>query len=942
MKKNKISRRSFLFLTGATGVGGMMFTHGMDRMQNLVPYVNPPDYPKPGDWAFYSTTCRECPAGCGMVMWHRDGRVTKAEGNPFHPINRGKLCIRGQSSVQGEYNSGRITRVLNTDKRSGAIHESNWEEAFDAIKKNLSALKPILISDLQTGSLSGVMEDFASQYDTKPYYYEAFNYETLKQAAEEIYGTDVIPRFNINGSDLILSFNADFLQTWLSPVEYTVDFSKIHSPDKEILGTFIYFGPAETMTAVNADQFIITRPGSEAAIIFEIAVNLQKKGGIKNKNIEGIFQSIPLLGNTVLDPKILDELTDKIIKAKAPVVLAGRPEDKSLDGINTAKAAYCLNELLDNGKRIDFSQNHALSRTVSQREIRNVFHSITKENLLILHNINPVYDQPGIEDYIKGAGAVIYIGPQENETSAFADWILPSNYPLEDWGDYEPWKGTVSLLQPVMRPLFDFRSAGEIFLRLRKIPVKESYKDIVLGNWKKWIFEKNPDLQESAVMDSLDESMRRSHLSRKVAELNSKFSQLNIKEKEAKEETSGFILNVVPSLFFYDGRLSNRSWLQEIPDPVTGIVWQSWMDMNSGTAAEMNIKDGEVVRVLSTSAKCEVPVRLTTHISERTVSLQTGQGHWNMGEIADKVGVNVFLLSNREYPLLQMTVKIEKTGKFNIPLYLNNRGDQYDRDLLKWVHQNQLVSKEEIIMPLPDGYSKEHDLYRPHEHKEHRWAMVIDLQSCIGCKACEAACYAENNVSTVGRANCAKGLEMSWLKVPAYNIENGRIAFMPLPCQHCDAAPCEPVCPVYASSHTDEGLNAQIYNRCVGTRYCSNNCPYKVRRFNWKNNTYNDINRLQLNPEVTVRCRGVMEKCTFCVQRIRYVEYVAKRNERKIEDGEIVPACAQTCPTNAIIFGDLLDNNSQVSRLFNHQRRYQLLQELNTKPAVVYLKKIIL
>jgi molybdopterin-containing oxidoreductase family iron-sulfur binding subunit len=368
--------------------------------------------------------------------------------------------------------------------------------------------------------------------------------------------------------------------------------------------------------------------------------------------------------------------------------------------------------------------------------------------------------------------------------------------------------------------------------------------------------------------------------------------------------------------------------------------------MNDETASLLGIREGEVLKVSSETASIKIPVRLTSKIYKNTVSIETGQGHTAMGETANNRGVNVFSLLEPDHdgPLSQVT--IEKTGEMEKPVYLNGTIEQHDRELLKYILLNRSEGKEKspekITMPLPAGYLKERDLYRPHEHKLHRWGMAIDLQKCIGCKACEAACYAENNVPVVGREHCADGLEMSWLKVPAYRIEYDRLAFIPLPCQHCDAAPCEPVCPVFASAHTDEGLNAQIYNRCIGTRYCSNNCPYKVRRFNWKNIHYEYPETLRLNPEVTVRSRGVMEKCTFCVQRIRNAEYSAKKEKRKLKEGDIVPACAQTCPTNAIVFGDLLDENSLVSKLFNHERRYQLLHELNTKPAVIYLKKIIL
>jgi molybdopterin-containing oxidoreductase family iron-sulfur binding subunit len=251
---------------------------------------------------------------------------------------------------------------------------------------------------------------------------------------------------------------------------------------------------------------------------------------------------------------------------------------------------------------------------------------------------------------------------------------------------------------------------------------------------------------------------------------------------------------------------------------------------------------------------------------------------------------------------------------------------------------------EEITMPLPEGYDRTKDLYAPHYYKNHRWAMVVDLNKCIGCKACEAACYAENNIAVFGKKPMAQGREMAWLSVPLYrkSVDENKFAFLPMLCQHCDAAPCEPVCPVFASVHNDEGLNAQIYNRCIGTRYCNNNCPYKVRRFMWLNPTWREPLTMQLNPEVTVRCRGVMEKCTFCLQRIRAAEFAAKREHRKVTDGEIMPACMQTCPMGVYTFGDLMDNKSQVAKLIRSDpRRYQVLKELNTKPGIIYLKKIV-
>jgi molybdopterin-containing oxidoreductase family iron-sulfur binding subunit len=364
--------------------------------------------------------------------------------------------------------------------------------------------------------------------------------------------------------------------------------------------------------------------------------------------------------------------------------------------------------------------------------------------------------------------------------------------------------------------------------------------------------------------------------------------------------------------------------------------------MNTQKAEKMGIRDGEKITISAEKEIIEAPVHLNDDTDPNTIAMYAGQGHWSMGKNASGTGVNAF-------PMLPPNsnnkgVKVEKTGVMDAPLYLQPTQDQHERKLLRDVDLEALTSgtaqKEKINWPLPKGYDKKHDMYEPHEHDDHRWGMVIDLQRCIGCKACEAACYAENNIITVGKKNLEEGREMSWLKVTPYKIDKERMGFLPVPCQHCDNAPCEPVCPVFASVHTEEGLNAQIYNRCIGTRYCSNNCPYKVRRFNWVRHKHEYPTNLQLNPEVTVRDHGVMEKCTFCVQRIKSVEQKAKIEDRPVRDQEVQPACVQTCPTDAIAFGDLHDKNSRVRKLYEDRRRYQLLAELNTKPAVIYLKKI--
>lgn len=486
-----------------------------------------------------------------------------------------------------------------------------------------------------------------------------------------------------------------------------------------------------------------------------------------------------------------------------------------------------------------------------------------------------------------------------------------------------------------MRPLYDTKSAGDIFLSLAYDKPEKTFKDIAKENWKIWQTDNITTRQQLKKGAIVSAPVSAGHITAKF--------RFNEPSDPSLTENS-YCLYAYPSLFFYDGRLSNRPWLQEISHPVSNTAWQSHIDMNEMQANMFGISDGDVVKLSNGPLFIEVPARLSNKVNENTIALEIGQGHMSMGRTASGIGVNSFSLLNINDFKSIPVVKVEKTGRKEDLVFINRTKEQHDRELLIEVAFDDLkkgtAGEEKLNWPEQKGYNINTDLYLPHQHKAHRWGMVIDLQACIGCKACEAACYSENNIPVTGRKDCQDGKTMSWIKVPPYNIKGNKTAFMPLPCQHCDAAPCEPVCPVFASVHTEEGLNAQIYNRCIGTRYCANNCPYKVRRFNWKNIKHEYPMSLQLNPEVSVRERGVMEKCTFCIQRIKNAEQKAKIENRQIKDGEIMTACQQTCPANAIIFGDISDERSEVRRLMEDRRRYQLLHELNTKPAVIYLKKI--
>jgi molybdopterin-containing oxidoreductase family iron-sulfur binding subunit len=412
----------------------------------------------------------------------------------------------------------------------------------------------------------------------------------------------------------------------------------------------------------------------------------------------------------------------------------------------------------------------------------------------------------------------------------------------------------------------------------------------------------------------------------------------------------GLVLMPYASLHFYDGRGANRSWLQEIPDPVTKAVWSSWAEIHPDSARSLSAGEGQLVSVESPHGKLDVPLVLNSNLRPGTIAIPIGQGHTEYGRYAAGRGVNPITLIDPTPEMLSggarwLSVRVRVTPRaLERPvLRLQSSERQFDRDIALAVSLDDMIAGR--VASAPDA---EHRSLSPeHTHPEYRWGMAIDLDSCTGCNACVAACYAENNVPVMGPDAVRRGRTMSWLRIERF-VEPRDLAstaidarFVPMLCQHCDHAPCETVCPVYATYHTDEGLNAQVYNRCVGTRYCSNNCPYKVRRFNWFQSEFPDPLHLQLNPDVTVRSQGVMEKCTFCVQRIQEGKDRAKDQKRPVRDGEVVPACAQTCPGQAIVFGDLNDPSSRVSQLAAGPRAYRILDGLNTRPAVTYLKKVV-
>ena len=587
-------------------------------------------------------------------------------------------------------------------------------------------------------------------------------------------------------------------------------------------------------------------------------------------------------------------------------------------------------------------------------------------DLLVLHDVNPAHAMPGGARFaaaMERVPDVVSTAARPDETSSLASLVMPAHTPLEAWGDAEPRRGVRGLQQPAMRPLHDTRHLGDLLLDSARalgggaaeaVPAEGGFLELLRAEWQSaWAGEASAaDGADRAPADfgALWDVARQRGGVWRAAEpaavaLNPAVLDAPLELAPAAGGGRALALVVYPTVNLYDGRGANRPWLQEVPDPLLQTAWSSWVEAAPETARALGAEEGQLVTVESDHGAVDAALLLNPRLRPGVVAVPLGQGHTDYGRYATGIGVNAAAL-------LDPAPEAAGGG----PRWLGTRVDVTPRAVRRPLprlqttfHQDgrgiaRAVTREALAAGAAEDEEPPFSLYPDHPHPVHRWGMAIDLDSCTGCNACVAACYAENNVMLLGADRMRRGRTMSWLRIERFvEDEDGPGAgnrFLPMLCQHCDHAPCEAVCPTYATYHTPEGLNAQIYNRCVGTRYCANNCPYKVRRFGWFQPEVPAPLDLQLNPDVTVRTKGIMEKCTFCVQRINEAKDRAQDEQRLPRDGDVTPACAQTCPAQAIVFGDLNDPDSRVSQAAADPRAYHVLGELNTRPAVTYLKKV--
>ena len=987
-----IQRRDFLKTVGISGSAALLDACTPENSEKLVPYLVPPEDIVPGTPAYYTTSCRECPAGCGMLAKTREGRVIKVEGNPGHPIGKGKLCIRGQASVQSLYNPDRFQGPQRRNDQ-GQLEPIEWDQAEELLRSRLNPLvaegatqQVAWLGRLETGSMEGLLRQWLESLgSTRLLFYETFQYEALRRASEIAFGRLELPQYHIQEAQFLISFGADFLETWRSNVEFTSAFHQMRSArPSDAPDNFVYLGSRLSLTGSNADWWIPLRPGCEVQLALSIAHSILEQG-LAVAAVASQDWILPLLApyspestqeSTDVEVSTVRELARRLCENSPSLALGGGISGSGEQAVPLELAVLLLNALAGNmGKTVRFGVPSALDQLASYQEILDLVQGMNEEKIqiLFLHHVDPVFTLPTNSGFAQALGNVPFVvsfSSLPDETTAHADLILPDHHFLESWGDFSPRAGVETIQQPAMQPVFNSKATADVLLstaqgmeELAAQFTDSSYSERLYSHWDSNI---RKSMSEEISWEEFwsDILISGGHFQEKAAvevDLQNISEYLQIDEETLVGPDEGKSLLLYPSPHFFDGRNANNPWLHEIPDPTTQLVWDSWVEVHPETARELTLEEGDVVELTSPYGTLRAPVHLYDGLHQDVVAMPLGRGKSADLRYASGKGENPMQMISPESAAdsgsvlwRSVRVGITKTGERHPLVSLQSEGGERPEDALVAIEPLDAPAAAQRIRPSelenPEAHSEQHgpvDFYPPHEHPDHQWSMAIDLDACTGCNACAAACYAENNVPVVGRELCAHGREMSWLRIERHQeplvqetdvVSLDRVS-LPVLCQHCHNAPCEPVCPVFATYHNPEGLNAQVYARCVGTRYCSNNCPYKVRRFNWHTFTVPEPLQLQLNPDVTTRTAGVMEKCTFCVQRIQEGKNRARREGREVGDGDVTPACAQTCPADAIIFGDLNDPESRVAQLAEHPRNYHILEQLNTRPAVTYLKK---
>jgi molybdopterin-containing oxidoreductase family iron-sulfur binding subunit len=886
----------------------------------IAPYVRQPENVIPGVPLFYATAMPTGGYARGLLVESHLNRPTKIEGNPDHPASLGATSIFEQASVLNLYDPDRSETVLHEGRLSSwgefeIAFTTEWQSLNERKGEGFAILSGATTSPTLIEQVNNVRRQWPS---AKWYIHEPNVNPAIGSAAKKIAGRNATVVYDLSQADVIVSLESDFMNVGPAMLAYARQFARRRAVDNGETPCRLYaIESAPSVSGSLADHRFPVKSSAIPAIAYQLA----KACGV----------AVPDAPGTA--PEWLNAVAQDLNNSKGRcVVIPGEFQPESVH-----LAAYAINAALGNtGKTVRILEGVEPDQTHSLEELTNDLNGGHVETLLVLGS-NPVYTAPAslqFREAIRKARLVVRLGQFFDETSLWSHWHIPETHYLETWSDSRAFDGTATIQQPLILPLYNGKSAHEIVTFIEGKPDVRSH-DIVKDYWQA---QNKGGEFETTWQKSLHDGWVAGTA---VAELKAAGSVSLPPLTSAP--ISGVEVVFRPDPTIGDGTYSNNGWLQELPKPQSKMTWDNVVLISPKAATDMHIDKGHVLRVTVDGKSIEGPTWILPGHAEDSVTITFGYGREGSGRVGNKIGYNAYSIQNAATPYVAAG-SVAKTGRTyriaNVQETQTMAGREPVRaaDLAEFRQHPDFPTMYE--KPLPPDLT----LYHPEQfpYTGYKWGMAIDLNVCIGCHSCIIACQAENNIAVVGKDQVARGRHMHWIRVDRYysgNLDDPEIYNQPIPCMHCENAPCELVCPVAATVHSDEGINQMVYNRCVGTRYCSNNCPYKVRRFNFY--LYSDWETPSLygvrNPDVTVRSRGVMEKCTYCIQRIQEVKIQTEKEGRRAYDGEIRTACQQVCPTEAITFGDLNDRNSKVAKLQALRRNYGLLDELNTRPRTTYL-----
>ncbi|MFN8445119.1 MAG: TAT-variant-translocated molybdopterin oxidoreductase [Caldilineaceae bacterium] len=923
-----MSRRNFLQLMGASlALAGL--TACSSPPEKIVPYVQAPENEIPGQSLFFATAYQLGGYAKGVLAQSQLNRPTKLEGNPDHPASLGATDALTQASILNLYDPDRAKEV--TQKGTA----STWEDFLSALKAQVAGQQSkggsglhILTETVTSPTLLGQLQAIQSAFPKATWHqYEPVNRDNVYAGARLAFGEAVEPLYHFDQADVIVSLDADFLVSMPGSVRFARDFAdgrRVDRPAERKQNRLYAIESTPTLTGANADHRLALRAGQidgfARALANAVSVGVQSSddGAIPANWISAISKDLQAHKGTSL-------------------VVVGDHQPSVVHAL-----AHAINEKLGNvGKTVTYA-DPVVNNTQSQSESLQALSAALKANqveLLLILGANPVYSAPVDLEFASLLAQVAfsaYLGGFVDETGAQCQWQIPESHYLESWSDARAYDGTVTIQQPLIEPLYASHSAHELLDALLTETPRSDH-DIVKEYWGKQPGAENLDLfWRQALHDGL---VANSALPAKTVSVKTDWSQ-----QAAPASSSDLEINFRPDPTVWDGRFANNGWLQELPKPLTKLTWENAALISPTTAAALGVDNGDMVELSLEERTVQAPIWLLPGHAENSITLHLGYGRTQAGRVGTSLGVNAYVLRGVNSLWFAGGVGVRKVSSGYRLATTQDHQSMEGRNLIRSGTFDEFASNPTFAQEV-DGHGEEISLYPKFDYTENAWGMAIDLSACIGCNACVTACQAENNIPIVGKEQVLNGREMHWIRLDRYfegEVENPDIYHQPVLCMHCENAPCEVVCPVAATMHDSEGLNTMVYNRCVGTRYCSNNCPYKVRRFNFLEFAdYEDESlKLQRNPNVTVRARGVMEKCTYCVQRISAARINAKLEDRTIADGEVVTACQAACPTKAIVFGNINDASSDVAKRKASPLNYGLLTDLNTHPRTTYLAKL--